>query len=102
MTSSPKWYAEEIIKRFGIEHDALVSYGDTTNHKPDPEPLNAALAILEEKAQKEIYYVGDDVADTEAAYHAGITSLGVSWGLSTFSAVASAAPDLFSVTRQKY
>jgi HAD superfamily hydrolase (TIGR01549 family) len=95
VTSSPKWYAEEIIKRLGIEHDALVSHGDTTNHKPDPEPLNAALEILGEKARKEIYYVGDDVADTEAAYHAGITSVGVNWGLSTFSAVASAAPDLF-------
>jgi HAD superfamily hydrolase (TIGR01549 family) len=95
VTSSPGWYAESIIKRFGIKYDALVSYGDTTNHKPDPEPLNAALGILGEEARKEIYYVGDDVADTEAAYHAGITSIGVSWGLKTFSAVASAAPDLF-------
>jgi HAD superfamily hydrolase (TIGR01549 family) len=95
VTSSPKWYAEEIIKAFAIEHDVLISHGDTTNHKPDPEPLNAALKALGVGASKEVYYVGDDVADTEAAYHAGLTSIGIGWGLLTFSAVASAAPDLF-------
>lgn len=95
VTASPRWYAEELLKKFEIVHDVLISYNDTASHKPDPEPLLAALKALKEAPGKHVFYVGDDVADTEASYHAGVTSIGVSWGGSSITAMASAAPDMF-------
>ena len=43
ITSSPRWYAEKILKSFRIEYDVLVAYEDTEEHKPDPSPINKAL-----------------------------------------------------------
>lgn len=43
----------------------------------------------------EVFYIGDDAADVEAAYHAGIVSIGVRWGPTTVFGMSSTAPDIF-------
>ncbi len=50
---------------------ALVSYQDTENHKPHPEPLLLAAAKLQ-VAPAECVYVGDAVTDVTAARAAGM------------------------------
>ena len=73
----------------------LVSYGDTENHKPDPEPIQEALQRLGIAATPESLYIGDDVGDIEAAYHAGVTSVAVRWGPASIFELSSSAPDIF-------
>src|SRR3546814_5983400 len=59
------------------------SYGDTTEHKPNPAPLLKALEKLGIAPGPNVFYIGDDVGDVEAAYHADIMSVGVGWGFSS-------------------
>lgn len=93
ITSSPRWYAEQILESFQIAQDVLITYSDTDRHKPDPEPLNAALQALPADSS-EAYHVGDATIDVEASYHAGITSIGAGWGVQNFDAICSTAPDV--------
>src|SRR3712207_7613353 len=60
---------------------------DTTEHKPDPEPLLKGLEALGNVPPEEAAYVGDSPFDVAAAKAAGITSVAVSWG--AFSEVRS-------------
>lgn len=50
---------------------ALVSFEDTTKHKPNPEPLLLMAAILKIKPAEAIY-IGDAQSDIEAARAAGM------------------------------
>jgi len=93
VTSSPGWYAKHILEAFSITYDVLVGYEDTEHHKPDPEPLQAALDALGASAS-DAYHVGDAAIDVEASYHAGVTSIGAGWGMRTFEAICSTAPDI--------
>ena len=78
VTSSPRQYAEALLKRFKVPYDVLVAYGDTKEHKPYPAPLQAALEQLKADAAH-AYYVGDEQKDFEASYRAGICSIGAGW-----------------------
>ena len=95
VTSSPELYATAVLRQFRIPYDVLVSYGDTTNHKPNPDPLQEALRRLGVQASAQIFYIGDDVGDVEASYHAGLMSVAVQWGPASIFELASAAPDIF-------
>jgi hypothetical protein len=92
VTASPKYYAAAVLKNFRIQYDQLVTYHDTKNHKPDPEPLQLAMKQLGADPKKTIY-IGDDPADVEAAYHAGVMSCGAGWGITNPAEIASTAPD---------
>lgn len=78
VTSSPGWYAKQILSRFHIPFDVLIAYEDTEQHKPDAEPLELALKRLAVDAS-ETFYLGDDIMDVEACHHAGITCIGAAW-----------------------
>ncbi len=78
VTSSPEPYAREVLKRFGIAHDVLVSSKDTAARKPFPEPLKLAMERLG-VPPGDCISIGDDAVDAEAAYHAGVTSVGALW-----------------------
>jgi hypothetical protein len=93
VTSSPRWYAETLMKQFSITADVLIAYHDTRAKKPDPEPIAAALNALSALAT-DAYHVGDAVIDHEASYHAGVTSIGAGWGVKDFAVLSSSAPDL--------
>ncbi|HVX90618.1 MAG TPA: HAD-IA family hydrolase [Candidatus Paceibacterota bacterium] len=92
-TSSVRWYAEAVLKLFGVPYDALVAYEDTERRKPDPHPIEVALAALGVPAA-EAAYVGDAAVDVEASYHANVMSIGAGWGIPNLEALTSAAPDL--------
>ena len=59
--------------------DVIIGAEDTARHKPDPEPLLAALERLD-AAPHEAAYVGDSPFDIRAAKAAGMHAVAVSWG----------------------
>jgi len=50
----------------------------TTKHKPDPEPLLAAISHLG-AVPSDCIFIGDTRYDMECAHNAGITSCFVNW-----------------------
>lgn len=82
VTNSPRNYAEQLLKFYGINYDCLIAYHDTDKHKPDSEPLLKCLKSLNKEVNEAIC-VGDNYNDTIAASTAEIFSIGVTWGDST-------------------
>lgn len=69
----------------------LATEEDTVNHKPEPEPLLHALALLGAEA-KDAVYIGDAVVDLQAANAAGIAAVGVTWGAASEEELAAHNP----------
>ena len=58
--------------------DILITPEDTQRHKPDPEPLLAALSRLDVDAGRAVY-VGDSSFDIECGVRAGLDTVFVNW-----------------------
>jgi pyrophosphatase PpaX len=75
--------------------DAVVTAEDTERHKPDPEPLLHALALLG-GAPHEAAYVGDSTFDVRAAKAGGLFAVAVAWGgLHAEDTVLAEEPDAY-------
>ena len=59
--------------------DGTIACEDTTAHKPDPDPVVAALRLLGGQAD-DACYVGDSPFDIAAGRAAGVMAIGVTWG----------------------
>lgn len=59
---------------------AVVDYGATSRHKPQPDPILRALELLGVEPSAAVWYVGDDEADYRAATAAGASFAWASWG----------------------
>lgn len=77
--------------------DVLVGLEDTVRHKPDPAPVLRALDLLGADAEGAVY-VGDAVADIQAAHVAGVASVAVLWGAGEEDALRAAAPEHVAAT----
>jgi phosphoglycolate phosphatase-like HAD superfamily hydrolase len=97
VTSSPRSCAEALLEAFGIAHDVLVAYEDTTEHTPHPAPLVLAAERLGVRAAAGCF-VGSDPADVEASFRAGMLSIGAGWSMGPIGRMASAAADLLVYT----
>ena len=69
VTSSPRTYAEAMVRHHGLPIKVVTAYHDTRAHKPHPAPLLHGLAALGAATG---IYVGDDKIDAQAANAAGI------------------------------
>lgn len=78
VTSSLRSYAEKVLAYHQLPLPVLVAYEDTEHHKPRPDPLLRALAILDIPASRGLY-VGDTREDVLAATEAGLLSIGLCW-----------------------
>ena len=78
LTQSPKRYAEELARRFGIGVQKMVSGSAGLPEKPDPSGL-IGLARALAVAPRECVYLGDSVEDFGAAAAAGAVSVGACW-----------------------
>jgi HAD superfamily hydrolase (TIGR01549 family) len=78
LTASPRHYAEALLERFAIPHDALVTGSDGYASKPDPSGLRAIAANLGVPAER-CAHVGDTDTDTAAAVKGGALAIGVCW-----------------------
>jgi len=75
--------------------DVIVTADDTARHKPNPDPILAALERLgAEPAQAA--YVGDSPFDVRAAKAAGVFAVAVGWGgIHSAEALRREGPDAF-------
>jgi pyrophosphatase PpaX len=61
------------------QFDVVIGHEDTDRHKPDPDPVLAAVERLG-ATPSEAAYVGDSPFDIQAAKAAGAFAVGVGWG----------------------
>jgi pyrophosphatase PpaX len=61
------------------QFDVVVAHEDTERHKPDPDPVLAAIERLG-AAPSQAAYVGDSPFDIQAAKAAGAFAVAVGWG----------------------
>ena len=74
--------------------EVLIGSDDTERHKPDPDPLLAALALLGAEPH-EAAYVGDSPFDVRAAKAGGLFAVAVGWGgIHGDEALLREAPDI--------
>ena len=80
ITSSPRWYVEQLLDCFlpDAQFDVLVTYEDVRAIKPDPEPLYLGLRKLGNEPSRAVY-IGDDLVDYQACASAGVRFLGAGW-----------------------
>lgn len=87
--------AGPVLKRFGLDAhlEILVTFEDTSTHKPGPEPLLFAAGKLGVSPET-CWYVGDATHDLHAARAAGMRGIGVLWGPTNRETLAPLAGDL--------
>jgi pyrophosphatase PpaX len=83
----------------GLEEriDAMVTIESTATHKPGPEPIEHALALLG-RSKEGAVYVGDAASDLRAARAAGVAAVGVTWGAFGYDGLAAERPDAIATT----
>jgi pyrophosphatase PpaX len=72
---------------------SVVGCDDTDNHKPDPEPVFAALDRMMVDRYEQVLFVGDSPADIWAARNAGVKSVAALWGTIDAELLLDALPD---------
>ena len=81
VTNKARRFTGPLLEQLGLDSRAscVVCGGDTANFKPHPEPLLAAINILN-VAPSECIYLGDDIRDVEASLAAGIEPIVAMYG----------------------
>ena len=81
VTSKSDWLAVKGLELVGLNDLFPVVVGCDTcvNHKPHPEPVERALALLNASAGNALF-VGDSPHDIESGRAAGVYTVGVTWG----------------------
>lgn len=69
--------------------DTVITSADTVKHKPDPEPILAAVEKLGARPEESVY-VGDTVNDLRAAKAAGVKFAGALYGSANLDAIKDA------------
>lgn len=84
VTSKSDWLAERALRLVGLGEAIPIVVGcdSCTRHKPHPEPVERALALLR-AAPADAIFVGDSPHDIEAGRAAGVYTVGVTWGAFT-------------------
>jgi pyrophosphatase PpaX len=81
VTSKSDWLASHALAQVGLDTliPVVVGCDSCERHKPHPEPVERALALLGARADNAIF-VGDSPHDVEAGRAAGVYTIGVTWG----------------------
>jgi pyrophosphatase PpaX len=81
VTSKADWMAEKALVHVGLHELVPVIVGCDTcvNHKPHPEPVERALALLGVTPGNALF-VGDSPHDVQSGLAAGVITVGVTWG----------------------
>ncbi len=100
VTSKIAWTATEELSEAGLLgfFETVVGCDDTDCHKPDPEPIYAAMQRLCIDDARDILFVGDSPADIWAARNAGCRSIAALWGTIDAELVLDATPDFRAAT----
>ncbi|KPU45699.1 pyrophosphatase PpaX [Oxobacter pfennigii] len=94
VTSKMRKTAERALKLFNIYEfmDVIVTFDDTEKHKPDAEPLNKALGILN-ISPEDVIYVGDSRFDIQCGKNAGTLTCAVKYSESPLDELMKYKPD---------
>ena len=81
VTNKARRFIDPLLEQLGLtsRSSCVVCGGDTAHFKPHPEPLLAAIDILN-VAPTECVYLGDDIRDVEASLAAGIEPIVAMYG----------------------
>jgi pyrophosphatase PpaX len=81
VTSKSSWMSQRALDHVGLTAaiPVIVGADSCDNHKPHPEPVERALAILGATPQNALF-VGDSPFDVQAGRAAGVYTIGVTWG----------------------
>ena len=95
VTSKSDWMAEKALVHVGLDRliPTIVGCDTCVNHKPHPEPVERALALLGVSAGSALF-VGDSPHDVESGRAAGVTTVGVAWGAFSAAELARAGADV--------
>lgn len=94
VTSKTSATARRGLRLFGLESyfHAVIGVGETHKHKPDPEPVLAALTATE-LMPGSCLMVGDSPHDLTSGKKAGVRTAAVRWSQVVWSDVLAAEPD---------
>ncbi len=92
VTSKRRRGGEQGLRALGLDgcFDALVFGDEVARPKPDPDPVERALAQLGLAPSLRVTFVGDSSHDVHAGRDAGVHTIGVTWGAGTAGEVADA------------
>lgn len=95
VTSKVSWGATEELERAGLLQyfRAVVGFDDTELHKPEPEPLFAAMERMALHDAAGIAFIGDSPSDVVAARRAGCVAVAATWGTLDLAMLRAAGPD---------
>ena len=95
VTSKSDWLAVKGLELVGVADLFPVVVGCDTcvNHKPHPEPVERALALLGVDAASAIF-VGDSPHDVESGRAAAVYTVGVTWGAFTREQMGASGADV--------
>ncbi len=93
-TTNGEKSTRNILKRFHITHffEAIITRESVSAVKPDPAHLEAALRALNIRPEEAIV-VGDSTRDIKCARKLNVVSVGITTGISSPEALASAGAD---------
>ncbi len=99
VTSKRQVTARPGLAHFGLDRyfKVIITANDTERHKPEPEPVLAALAALGCEAAHAAY-VGDSTYDVDCGNAAGVFSVAVLWGPFERELLAQHQPGAFAET----
>jgi pyrophosphatase PpaX len=95
VTSKSDWMAEKALVHVGLDRliPTIVGCDTCVNHKPHPEPVERALALLG-VAAADALFVGDSPHDVESGRAAGVTTVGVAWGAFSAAELTASGADV--------
>lgn len=81
VTNKVQWAAEKIADKFFKDSFDVVVGSDLAlrKKKPDPEPVDYALSVVDSK-RADAVYIGDSEVDIATAKNADMDFIGVTWG----------------------
>ena len=82
VTSKLEYGARRSLKWIGLDDcfTAVVGIDATTKHKPEPEPVWHALALLGDIPPADALFIGDSTHDMHAGNAAGVATAAALWG----------------------
>jgi len=96
VTSKASVIAKRSLEWVGLDQffPVVVGYDETTRHKPDPDPVLAALERLGASADQAAF-VGDSPHDVHSGNAAGVVTIAALWGPFDRETLAAARPNHF-------
>jgi len=94
VTSKATSIAHQSLDFVGLDgyFETVIGYDDTARHKPEPDPVLAALSRLGVHA-REAVFVGDSPHDLKAGAAAGVVTVAALWGAFDRETLAASHPD---------